>query len=1323
MVQSRLSYIDLSVEDALRGYVLSGRAALLLARDNHDVLWANADGARLLGASSLRQLLDGEGNANPAIMRQIQAAASQLDHREETAAMVRARLGFKTQLVALGLTPLTLSNGETAVLVVSDEMHGRRYAETDMAQAAVEGLDGFGHASAVIGNTGEIIAASDKFAMLDLSAEQLTSLTDEMASEDDRLIKRMLTTPGGDIAIGLARLADSPARHLLIVADGDGDGELNAAPAAAEAEPAIEEDAAPDTAEEEDDAAPIVGAFSNRRSTTQGMGRWYYKAPKADANETDDAPADTQAEDAAESDESQESSIGAVTAAAVTAAAAAAAATAVASSSEEVSTDETTASDEDTQNESDVAPERVSAVHKPTPPMALVAEDADETSTDSAKPELDEKPADSGETSNTDAEEGDAELVDASSESDEDQENASEEEQPDDEVSAKQPEAEIEDAEPVAASIATDLEPDTEDKEADGFRFASAARPVRFTWATGPDKAFSAVSAELANTVGPRASAIDDMEWSQVSEKLGFENGDVIDELLDKGDTWSNRTVLWPVDGTDLRVPVDLAGLPSYDTARSFRGFNGFGIIRTADAMVDDTLVEDAEDETDNDLRQLGSDYEGGENDEANADHEIASNVTAPIGFLKPFSSDTKTDEANEPETSTSDTETTRVLSSDETSNFRQIGETLTDNAAKATDDEEAESAADSFVPSAFANRAIAEPNVEPETEEDNSSSAETDSESKAVPKTDRANVDTSILSRLPIPVLVYRDDELLFGNDEFFSTTGYADLPELAERGGVAALFADADAKGTSPIRHRDGHDLNLHGNLQSVPWDSEKAMLLTLRHTPPGNGNSDDRGGDEGGKGNGPAPAPSSNDRGSRSEPREADRTNVMPFPRLAARGSDVVEDEVAATTSKNPLSPEVAARDILSLQVEEARQRMNLRGDGETPSTSDTTSPTREASPHFTGMQADDLRAILDVSTDGVIIVSNEGVVRDINRSAEALFDVDAEAIAHRSITRLLAPESHRTALDYLANMGATGVASLLNDGREVVGKTSQGGLVPLFMTVGQLQHSDDCCAVVRDITHWKKAEEELLTTKAAAEGANELKTQFLAKISHEIRTPLNAIIGFSEMMIEERLGRIDNDRYRGYLRDINRSGAHVLDLVNDLLDITKIEAGKMEMDFDAVDLNRTVSENVAILQAEANADRIIIRTSLSTVVPKVVADQRSMRQIVLNLVSNSIKFTKSGGQVIVSTVYEDSGEVVLRVRDTGVGMSASEMEQALQPFRQTASAAVSATKGTGLGLPLTKALVEANRADFHIESTPDEGTLVEIHFPVQRVLADR
>ena len=297
-----------------------------------------------------------------------------------------------------------------------------------------------------------------------------------------------------------------------------------------------------------------------------------------------------------------------------------------------------------------------------------------------------------------------------------------------------------------------------------------------------------------------------------------------------------------------------------------------------------------------------------------------------------------------------------------------------------------------------------------------------------------------------------------------------------------------------------------------------------------------------------------------------------------------------------------------------------------------------------------------------------------------------------------------------------MSGTGVASLLNDGREIIGQTRNGGLIPLFMTVGKLENSDACCAVVRDITHFKKAEEDLIKARAQAESANALKSDFLAKISHEVRTPLNAIIGFSDLMIEERFGRIDNDRYRGYLRDIRRSGTHVLDLVNDLLDISKIEAGKVDLEFDACDLNNVVSEAVAMTQPAANKERVIIRTSLSAAVPKVVADPRSIRQIVLNITSNAIKYTKQGGQVIVSTVYDENGEVVLRIRDTGVGMSEIDLARAMKPFQQVGNVREAHKQGTGLGLPLTKALVEANHGALSIDSAPGRGTKVSFTLPI-------
>ncbi|WP_406856499.1 ATP-binding protein [Alsobacter sp. KACC 23698] len=369
-----------------------------------------------------------------------------------------------------------------------------------------------------------------------------------------------------------------------------------------------------------------------------------------------------------------------------------------------------------------------------------------------------------------------------------------------------------------------------------------------------------------------------------------------------------------------------------------------------------------------------------------------------------------------------------------------------------------------------------------------------------------------------------------------------------------------------------------------------------------------------------------------------------------------------------------------------------------------------------------EARELRAILDTATDGVIVIDEAGRVLSLNRAGEALFGYDQNEVAGETFITLFAPDSHALALDYLEGLKANGVASVLNDGREVVGRVRQGGRIPLFMTLGAISDLPDrkFCAVLRDITPWKKAESDLLEAKRAAEHASAQKSDFLAKISHEVRTPLSAIIGFAEVMIEERFGPIGNERYLEYLRDIHASGGHVISLVNDLLDLSKIEAGRFDLNFISVDANEIVSRSVAMMQPQAGAGRVVLRTSLSQRLPHVVADERSLRQIVLNILSNAVKFTDPGGQVIVSTAFTDRGEVALRVRDTGIGMTEKEIETALEPFRQVSTARRAG--GTGLGLPLTKALVEANRAALTIRSEKDSGTLVEVTFPTTRVLSE-
>jgi len=248
-----------------------------------------------------------------------------------------------------------------------------------------------------------------------------------------------------------------------------------------------------------------------------------------------------------------------------------------------------------------------------------------------------------------------------------------------------------------------------------------------------------------------------------------------------------------------------------------------------------------------------------------------------------------------------------------------------------------------------------------------------------------------------------------------------------------------------------------------------------------------------------------------------------------------------------------------------------------------------------------------------------------------------------------------------------------------------------------------------------------EAELRNARREAQSAADAKADFVAKISHEIRTPLNAMTGFAEVMMAERFGSIGNERYREYLKDIHGAGTHVVALLNDLLDLSKVEAGKLDLNFGNVRVNELTQQCVGIMQPQASRARIIIRTSLTPTLPQIVADERSMRQIMLNLLSNSIRFTGPGGQVIVSTAVSDDRAVVLRVRDTGVGMSEKDIAAALEPFRQAATSGSWGSGGTGLGLPLTKALAEANRAHFSIKSAPNAGTLVEIAFPANRVVA--
>jgi PAS domain S-box-containing protein len=369
-------------------------------------------------------------------------------------------------------------------------------------------------------------------------------------------------------------------------------------------------------------------------------------------------------------------------------------------------------------------------------------------------------------------------------------------------------------------------------------------------------------------------------------------------------------------------------------------------------------------------------------------------------------------------------------------------------------------------------------------------------------------------------------------------------------------------------------------------------------------------------------------------------------------------------------------------------------------------------------------EELRAILDTAADGIITLDGQLRIHTFSAGAEAIFGYRIAEVAGKPFADLIAMESRKVLRDYFAALQGPGLASVFNDGREVTAIVKQGGTVPLFLTLGKLQALKShaaFCAVVRDITQWKKTETELRQAKETAEATSRQKSEFLARISHELRTPLNAIMGFSEVMRLQRFGQIENEKYRGYVNDIHASGGHLLSLINDLLDLSKVEAGKLELNFTSVNLGDVTEHAMKMLQEPATAARVVLRKALPPDLPNVVADLRSMRQIMLNLLSNAVKFTDPGGQVIVSAQVTPAGELKLRVKDTGIGMNEEQLREALEPFRRVATEGREAP-GTGLGLPLTKALAEANRTQFSMSSEPRKGTLAEITFPTTRVLAE-
>jgi PAS domain S-box-containing protein len=1267
-------FIDIAVHERVREHFAKGDAAVLFSPDMSQVLWSNGEGAFLFGLPSIYDFIDSGANRNDAAYRQMEAAARQLKRSGDNRTfLMRIASGFQRASVSASVEMISVRPGETAILFAAPR--GRKpLAIQDRAARMISGFDDPDTHMAVLDGDGAVLAASPGFAALAMTPQTCRSLVTAVTRDSDWLLKRPIPTGKGHLPAAIGKLSERPALHLLFAVEtilgnldpGTDFQEIaETDDASAATEPVVSEAAVPilspvalpadviDQIEQIEEIAPEDDAFIDADDDT-------IPAVETEQPSAEDAaaPVEPVTEEAALHlelpSDSKPAHIGSDVA------------------------DPGKPAETDILEESAVLPgadETVAGeIETGEPSPAEPVEIPEEPVQDSIA--LDETVV--AEVAS------DAAIAEAATDSVADEDGAA---LPADSTPEETPGDDAGTAEPVQ-----------------GFVFNPNSRAVRFVWKIDADGRFSEISEEFATAVGPNSADITGQSFSDLADRYHLDPGNTISELLKRRDTWSGKTIYWPVEGTSLQVPVDLAALPTYSRNREFDGFRGFGIVRVADTVDDEQAMglrfgAQAEDNTD--------DATGDEPvavDALSSDAEtdaIAVSSDNSIDDDMPLTGDVEADELPLSESV--------VQQSGDEASFADLEEELPENSESQEDPFRGERPALKLVENAgrrASDKVIQLDNHRPQGTETLSRSEQAafreiarqlaenvgKRSNEDMPATDEPVIATS-LEDATAPVALESDEGAFAGSDETTAAIAEDIIPEApapivpARTSGSSSLTPEILDNLPLALLVHSGDDL-FHANSEFLALTGY-AGLDELREE----GGIDALfAGDEDGLFDLP------------DGTMMVIRNDGQLVPVSARLQSIRWEDKNALmmALSSTQTAPAPVAAEIHPTEVAEE--------------------PTEALEVQALRMEAEELHSILETATDGVVVVGAEGEIRSVNRSASALFNYDDGEVRGKPFAMLFAHESQKAVLDYLAGLSGHGVASVLNDGREVIGREASGGFIPLFMTMGRLSSSNGFCAVIRDITQWKRTEEELRNAKRAAETANAHKSDFLARVSHEIRTPLNAIIGFSDMMASEHFGPIGNPRYVEYAGDIGRSGRHVLDIVNDLLDISKIEAGEMDLEFTAVEINDAVSEAVALVQPQANSQRVIIRTSLSGSVPNVVADNRSIKQIALNILSNAIRFTPSGGQIVVSTAYEANGSVILRIRDTGVGMTRTELEQAMKPFRQVTTGARKRGDGTGLGLPLTKAMAEANRAQFSINSAPNEGTLVEISFPSQRVLAN-
>jgi PAS domain S-box-containing protein len=387
---------------------------------------------------------------------------------------------------------------------------------------------------------------------------------------------------------------------------------------------------------------------------------------------------------------------------------------------------------------------------------------------------------------------------------------------------------------------------------------------------------------------------------------------------------------------------------------------------------------------------------------------------------------------------------------------------------------------------------------------------------------------------------------------------------------------------------------------------------------------------------------------------------------------------------------------------------------------------------------------LAGILDIAPEAVISIDQRQRVQLFNKGAEAIFAYSAEEVLGQPLEILLPPRFRETHREYIQGFArGTEVTRLKGLRQEIMGLRKDGTEFPAEASISKLELGGDTIFTVmlRDISERKQAERELMNsnqyleqksheleemaeflTQACqqADSANRAKSEFLATMSHELRTPLNAIIGFSEMIEDEAFGPVGSMKYRDYARDINESGQHLLDLINDILDLSKIESGTIELHEEDIEIPEFIRAVPSLVTGRAQEGGVELEWDLSDDLPALRADKCKLKQILVNLLSNAIKFTEAGGKVTLRIWCRLDSGYVFQVIDSGIGIAPENIPKALAPFQQVDGELNRKYDGTGLGLPLAKSLCEMHGGSLDLQSQVGVGTTVTVRFPAERIV---